>query len=103
MFTKVHFVFENEHLKKRDEDDFDEMWTLLSFDRSKVEYHVDLCFTPTDKELVIIDEADTFMLGDPEGFTTKTSGCACVCFTATPDNCDEKGTEAKMNYILMAK
>jgi hypothetical protein len=37
------------------------------------------------------------MLNDLESFAKLVDGCACLCFTATPDNCDEKDAEAK-NY-----
>ena len=40
MFTKVHIVFENEHLLKRDRADFEDYWLLLSYESDKIEYHV---------------------------------------------------------------
>jgi hypothetical protein len=57
-------------------------------------------FTPAKDELVIIDEADTFMLNETESFIKLVNECACLCFTATPDNGDEKGPEAKIINAL---
>lgn len=36
MFTKVHMVFENEHLLKRDQAEFEYYWMLLSFGDDKI-------------------------------------------------------------------
>jgi hypothetical protein len=58
---------------------------------------------------VIVDEADLFMLENPLKFAELINGCFCICFTATPDNCDIKGAERKavdllgfkrFNYVL---
>lgn len=92
-------VFENKHLMERDCTDFEDLWTLLSYE-SDIVYHVGCNFTPAKGELVIIDEADTFMLNDTENFIKLVNECACLCFTATPDNCDEKGIEAKIINAL---
>jgi len=101
MFTKVHLIFENNHLLARDKSDFESYWLLLGYGEDKIEYHVGCCgFKPAVGELVIVDEADTFMLGDPVGFATFIDECCCLCFTATPDNCDAKGTEAKVISAL---
>jgi hypothetical protein len=40
------------------------------------------------------------MLNDTENFIKLVNECACLCFTATPDNCDEKGIEAKIINAL---
>ena len=54
-------------------------------------------------ELVIVDEADTFMLNNPEKFAALIQECCCICFTATPDNCDPNGVEAKVTATLKFK
>jgi hypothetical protein len=66
MFTKVHLVFENKHLMERDQQDFEDYWILLSCEDNKIEYHVGLDFKPAAGELVIIDEADTFIFSKTE-------------------------------------
>lgn len=40
------------------------------------------------------------MLSQTEKFSTLIDGKCCVCFTATPDNCDAKGAEAKLITTL---
>ena len=109
-FTKVHLVFENEHLLDRDRADFESYWILLGYeDSSYVEYHLGCEFKAAQGELVIVDEADTFIFNEPQAFSAMVEECCCICFTATPDNCDAKGVEAKVisalkffkcNYIL---
>lgn len=58
-------VLENQHLMERDRADFDDMWTLLSYE-SEISYRVGCNFTPAKDELVIFDEADKFMLNNTE-------------------------------------
>lgn len=108
MYTKVHIVFENEYLMTRDQYDFMSYWILLEC-KEKVSYHIGCSFTPEVGSLVIVDEADTFMLGQPDVFTQFIVANACICFTATPDDGDINGTEAKVvralkfqkfNYVL---
>jgi hypothetical protein len=50
--------------------------------------------------LVIVDESDTATFNTPDAFIKLINGRACVCFTATPDNCDGKGVEAKVISAL---
>ena len=96
MFTKVHIVFENEHLLNRDRVDFEDYWLLLSYESDKIEYHVGCDFQVGQHELVIVDEADALMFNDPIKFQQFTSDCVCICFTATPDNQQAKGLEARV-------
>ena len=86
MFTKVHLVFDNEHLLKRDRADFEDFWMLLGYDAGKIEYHVGCDFKVGPNELAIVDEVDALMFKDPIKFQQFISECACICFTATPDN-----------------
>ena len=95
MFTKVHLVFDNETLKGRDLKDFESLWTLLGC-QEKVQYHIGQDFVAVEGELIIVDESDTPMFEAPERFAKLIDGIACICFTATPDNCDGKGVEAQV-------
>lgn len=65
--SKVYFVFENDYLKKRDTDEFDNYWVLLNC-QDKISYHVDIDFVPSPGSLVIIDEADVFIFNNPQSF-----------------------------------
>jgi len=47
-----------------------------------------LNFQVSDGELVIIDEADFLIYDDPVKFRDFVVKCACICFTATPDDQD---------------
>ena len=75
----------------------------------EVEYHVGINFEVKQGELVIIDEADCFIFNQSEEFVKLIKETACICFTATPDNKDPVGVEAKLlkafdiskfNYII---
>lgn len=46
--------------------------------------------------MVIIDEADCFIFNSPDDFMKLVKESACVCFTATPDNKDPSGVEARL-------
>lgn len=87
---------------QRDKVDFESYWLLIGCE-DLIDYHVGCDFKPDVGALVIVDEADTFMLGSPAVFTTFIEANACICFTATPDNCDEKGAEAKLVQTLKFK
>jgi len=102
MFTVVHIVFENEHLLKRDKEDFESLWILLGCE-NRVHYHVGCEFSTAEGELVIVDESDTATFDSPENFAKLVDGRACICFTATPDNCDGNGVEAKVVNALQLK
>jgi hypothetical protein len=43
--TKVHMVFNTNHLMQRDQAEFADWWVLVSFE-NQVEYHCNLDFTP---------------------------------------------------------
>ncbi len=76
-----------------------------------VKYQVGLDFAPEPNSLIIFDEADVFMFKGSDEFTQLINGCFCICFTATPDNCDSKGVHrlvidtlrfTRFNYMLDA-
>lgn len=64
MFYRVHFVYSNKHLQTRDERDFEDMWEFIEV-KPKILYHVGYDFDTEQGDLVIIDEADTFMFENP--------------------------------------
>jgi hypothetical protein len=68
----------------RDKKDF--VTYLQIADPGIIEYHDNIDFIVGDDELVIVDEADAIMYEDPEKFREFVSKCACICFTATPDD-----------------
>lgn len=91
--TKVHLVFSSKHLMERDKKEFQLYWTLLGYNESQVEYHYGCNFKPLANELIIFDEADTFMLGNSLKFSELINKCLVLCFTATPDNFKPNGPE----------
>jgi len=102
MFTKVHISFENNALMERDLAAFESLWILMDC-KDKVEYHIGLDFATEDTELIIMDESDTASFRSPTRFAGLIDGRACICFTATPDNCDGKGVEASLIQALQFK
>lgn len=46
--------------------------------------------------LIIVDEADSIMYDNPSAFHTFIQGNCCIAFTATPDDGETKGIEAKI-------
>ena len=65
-------------------------------DPSQVEGHTDIDFEVQDGELVIVDESDSLMYSNPEKFRDFIAKCACVCFTATPDDQEPTGMDVKV-------
>ena len=82
--TKVHVVFTSEHLMKRDKAEAADILLFIDDADTRVEYHVGIDFEPEAGSMVLIDEADTYMLDDPEKFRQFTSANVCIGLTATP-------------------
>lgn len=99
MFQKVHLVFDNKHLMERDKSDFEDLWNLAGC-QDKVEYHVGLDFNPEDNSLILVDESDRLMFEEPKAFADFIEKKFCICFTGTPNNCDQQGVEAEVVKTL---
>lgn len=79
-------VFPNEHLMNRDKAEFELLITLSSMGEEKVKYHVGIDFVPEKNALIVVDEIDIFLLGDPCKFKAVIASNACIGLTATPPN-----------------
>lgn len=66
IFDTIHILYNNEDLMKRDVEMFNEYWLLLDI-QDKVKYHYEM-FKPKKGELLIVDEADEFVLMKPKEF-----------------------------------
>ena len=99
MFKKVHLVFGNKHLMERDRADFKDLWRLAGCE-NQVEYHVGCDFEPEENSLILIDESDRVMFESPKAFTDFIENKFCICFTATPSNCDQQGVETEVIKAL---
>ena len=99
MFKKVHMVFDNKPLMQRDKQDFEDLWRLAQ-SQSKVEYHTGLDFEPEENSLILVDESDRLMFEQPKVFADFIKKKFCICFTATPNNCDQHGVEAEVTKFL---
>ena len=84
---------------ERDKTDFEDLWNLAGC-REKVEYPIGCCFEPEANSLILIDESDRVMFESPKMFTDFVDGKFCICFTATPSNCDKQGVEAEVIKAL---
>ena len=77
---------------------------MLAGEESPIEYHVGIDFAvANERELVIIDEADALLYADPVKFRDFVNNCACVCFTATPDDQEPAGSDAKVLNAMTLK
>ena len=88
MFKKVHLVFGNKHLMERDRADFKDLWRLARCE-NQVEYHIGCDFEAEENSLILIDESDGVMFESPKAFADFIENKFCICFTATPNNCDQ--------------
>ena len=50
--------------------------------------------------MLIIDESDRVMFESPKTFADFIENKFCICFTATPSNCDQSGVEAEVIKAL---
>ena len=107
VYTKVHLVYDCKQLMERDQAEF--IGYLGLIEEGQVEYHIGIDFVVNDGELVLVDEADSLMYSNPEKFRDFVAKCACICFTATPDDQNKDSmddrvlkamTFAKYHYIL---
>ena len=67
MTTKVHIIFTNEVLLKKDRNDFVDLWKLSDLEYV-VEYHSDINFSILDGEIIIFDEADEYIYNNAAAF-----------------------------------
>ena len=95
----MHLVFDNSYLLERDRTYFEGLWNLAGC-IDKVEYHIGCAFEPEKNSLILVDESDRMMFEEPKAFLRFVNGTFCVCFTATPSNCDEHGVEAEVIKAL---
>ena len=102
MFTKVHVAFDNKTLHDRDLAAFESLWILMDC-TEKVQYHIGFDFRSEETELILVDESDTASFKGHEMFAKLIEGRVCICFTATPDNCDGQGVEAQAIQALQFK
>ena len=77
----------------KDKEDFDDLWTLSGLQNSII-YHSNISFEyDPDSDLIIFDEADEYIYGNPQAFTTFLSKSFCVCLTATSGGKNEEALE----------
>jgi hypothetical protein len=48
----------------------------------------------------LVDESDRIIFGEPKAFAQFIKGKFCICFTATPSNCDPQGVETEVIKAL---
>jgi len=78
----VHIVFLNQLLMRKDQEDFNDLWSLIPRGE-RVQYHSDIDFPPGPNSVVLIDESDEHVFGDPSGFQKFVKKAPCLCLTAT--------------------
>ena len=60
-------VYPNEYLLNRDKKDFEIYWKLLSLE-DRIFYHSSMDFVCGPTDVIICDEADSFIFSDPTKF-----------------------------------
>ncbi|MFN9907073.1 MAG: hypothetical protein ACK56F_13300 [bacterium] len=53
--------------------------------------------------MVLIDESDRLIFDEPKNFAKFVEKKFCICFTATPSNCDQQGVETEVVKALEFK
>ena len=83
----------------RDKFDFEDLWHLAGL-KDRVDHHIGCDFEAEENSLVLIDESDIFMFDKPKNFAKFIKAKFCICFTATPSNCDQQGVENEVVKVL---
>ena len=91
----VHIVYLNGVLKKKDQDDFQDLWSLIPRG-SRVDYHQDINFSPGAGSVVIVDESDEYSFNDPSKFRKFIRKTKCICLTATCSESSHAGIERQV-------
>ena len=63
---KIEFIVPSEYLMRRDRKQFQQLWNIVGADR--ICYHTTMSGGSKDNTLTIIDEADDFLLANPNNF-----------------------------------
>ena len=92
-FEKVHLVSPNKSLSQRDRNETERIYSL-SNTTEQIEYHSDLEFEVSDKDLVLVDELDFFMFKQTEHLL-KLQG-RVIGFSATISDEHQVGYESKI-------
>ena len=75
------------------------MW-LSGVSNATVKYEMGIGFEAEDNSLILVDESDRLMFENPAKFKNFVNKKFCICFTATPNNWDEKDVEAAVIKAL---
>ena len=78
---QIHFVYPSEHLKERDREAYANLWDATQM--KAIHYRVGITFAKGPSDLLIVDEADSFMFQDPKSFQDFIGANPMLCFTAT--------------------
>jgi len=103
---KIHLVYLNEVLKRKDAEDFQDLWAMMP-NAERVEYHSSIDFTPGPNSVVILDESDQYTFNDPVAFLKFARKSKCIGLTATCTDDQIGGLErnvlTKMDFRVFEK
>ena len=102
MYSKVYLVFDNHHLMKKDQADFERLWVSSGL-TEQIQYCVGYDFQPEEGALILVDESDTGMLDSPDVFAKLVHNNVAICLTGTPGNSDEAGVESEVTKAMQFK
>ena len=85
--NRIHIVIPNESLLRRDKNEYQDYWKMSNLS-NKVEYHSNAKFKPKSNSVVIVDEADELIFGDPLTFDKLLTHGQIIGLTATVPDVD---------------
>ena len=95
MAKVVHIVIPSKGLERRDKKDFKDYW-FYGRNEKQVRYHTDINFTGGKDHIVLVDEADTVIFGEPLRLKKVMDKCTTVLFTASCPDPQSKSLESKI-------
>ena len=97
------FLFTNQLLMEKDEEDFSDLWKLLP-NSSKVNYKVGLNMAAKPEDVLVVDKGNHLLFTDPKKFRKMTDRYKVISLSATSDRGDEEDAEAavlnKLGYRM---
>lgn len=91
----VHIVIPSKGLERRDKEDFKDYW-IYGGNEKQVKYHTDINFTVKKDHIVLVDEADTIIFGEPLKLIKVMDKCTTILFTASCPDHQSQSLESKI-------
>ena len=92
---RINLVFASEILKKKDIEDFEDLYTLMNASE-KVERYTNIDFSTGPNSIVLLDDCDDLVLSNPSAFLKFSKRTTCIVLSATASESYAGGIEGNV-------